>query len=152
MLLQNFAAIENRFMLGHAGHDMIALVPVRLGHAFDREVVGLGRSAGKHNFPPGGSADQPGKLLSSAVHRRLRFPAKRMTLACRIAKAAGEVGQHGIQHPRIDLGSRVIIEINRCFDRHFSCPAPYQINSVWFKINRYALLSQPQNKTTKLPK
>ena len=50
MLFQNLAAIQHRLVLGDAGDDVIALFAIRLGDAFDRQIIRLGGAAGKDNF------------------------------------------------------------------------------------------------------
>lgn len=117
MFLQNFAAIEDGFMLGHAGNQMVAFIPIRLSHSFDGEVIGFGGTAGK-NYLSGGRADQFGHLIARRIDRRLGFPAKRMAFARGIAKARGEIGQHNVQHARIHLRSGVIIEVNGRINLH----------------------------------
>jgi len=37
-------------VLGNTSDDVIALFAVKLDHALNREIIGLGRSAGKNDF------------------------------------------------------------------------------------------------------
>ena len=117
MLLQNFAAVQDRFMLGHTGDDVIAFVPISIGNAFDRQIVRLRRTAGNNDLLCR-RADQFGDLLPRRIDSGLRFPAERVAFARRIAKALGEIGQHRFQHPWIDGRGGVIIQIYRCLYGH----------------------------------
>ncbi len=47
-------------------------------------------------------ADQRGDLLAGGLHRLLGVPAERVALGGGVAELLGEVGQHRLEHPRID--------------------------------------------------
>src|SRR3989338_43105 len=115
--LQGLAAIQDRPVLGAAGNDMIALVPVSFRDTFDRQVVGLRGAAGKNNLPRRRGLNNLRNLLARLVHGRLRLPAKGMAATGRVAELFTEVGQHGLEHSRVNGGGGMVIQINR--DLHF---------------------------------
>ncbi len=62
------AGIQNRFVLGCAGDDVVALGSIHLIHAFNRKVVGLG-SAGSKNDLLRISTNQLCYLLAGIINR-----------------------------------------------------------------------------------
>ena len=118
VLLEPLARVDHGFVLGHRRDDVIALLPVHLGDALDREVVGLGRAAREHDLFRVG-ADEIRDLLARRVDGLLGGPAERMVPAGGVAEMLREERQHRVHDTRIDGRRRVIVEINRKFDGHF---------------------------------
>ncbi len=127
VLLEPLARVDHRLVLGDRGDDVIALLPVHLGDALDREVVGLGRAAREHDLL-GVGADEIRDLLARLVDGLLGRPSERMVPAGGVAEMLGEVGQHRVHDTRIHGRRRVIVEINRKFDGH-DCFSP--IGHAW---------------------
>ena len=112
VFLEALAGIEHRLVLGDLGDDVVAALPVHLGDALDREVVALGRAGGEDDLL-GGRADQLGDLFAGGFDALLGLPAKGVVAAGRVAKLRGEVGQHRLQHSRIELAGGVVVHVNR---------------------------------------
>ena len=102
--------IEDGFVLGHRGDQVIATVAERARGPFDRQVVGFAGAAGEDDLS-GTRPDQPGDLLARSVNRFLGVPSERMLPARGVAESNGEVRQHRVEHTRIDRRGRVIVEI-----------------------------------------
>ena len=75
VLLKALAGIEHGLVLGDRGDDVVALLAVHLGDAFDGEVVALGSAGGEDDFFRGG-ADQLGDALASCLHAFFAGPAE----------------------------------------------------------------------------
>src|SRR5207248_86966 len=102
-------------MLGYGSNDVIALLPVHLGHAFDGEIVTLS-SAGGEDYLFGGSANQLSNLFARSLDGGLGFPAKLVVAAGGVAELLREVRQHGLNHSRICRGGGVVVQIDRQLD------------------------------------
>ncbi len=112
VLFELLAGIENRFVLGRRGDDVVAFFGIHLGHAFDGKVVGFGGAAGEDDFLRRG-ADQIGNLFARFIHGLFGFPAEFMVAAGGVAEMFGEVGEHRVEDARIHSRGGVIVEINR---------------------------------------
>ena len=109
--LQPLAGVEHRLVLGARGDDVVALLPVELGHALDGEVVRLGRAGGEDDLLLA-SADQAGDLLARLFDRFLRFPAEGVAAAGGIAEVGGEVGHHRLEHARVERRGGVVVHVD----------------------------------------
>ena len=109
--LQPAANVQHRLMLDGASDDVIALAGVRLRHAFDRQVIRLGRAAGEDNFLRR-RADQPRDLLARFLHGLLRLPPELVVAAGRVSELPGEIRHHRRQHARVERGGGVMIQVN----------------------------------------
>ena len=110
VLFELLAGIENGFVLGGRGDDVVAFFGIHLGHAFDGEVVGLGGAAGEDDFA-GRGADEVGDLFAGFVYGLLGHPAELVIAAGGVAEVFGEVGQHRVENAGVHARGRVIIEI-----------------------------------------
>ena len=108
-LLQHIGGRRHRGMFGRADGD--ASRSVQRGETLDGEIAGLGAATGEDHLLRL-CVDQRGHLLARAVHRGARHASGAMH-ARRIAVMLREIGQHGLQHPRVQRRGRVMIEINR---------------------------------------
>src|SRR6266403_1650553 len=106
--------------------DVMALFPVHFGDTLNHQVVAFGGAAGEDNFLRR-SANQSGDLRACIYHGFFTGPTERVITAGSVAKFFGEIGQHRLQHARIDLSGGVIIEINWQLYGHilFSCCSSY---------------------------
>src|SRR5579863_1526994 len=141
---QTLAGIENCLVLDSLGDDVIALFAVHFGDALDHQVVAFSGAAGEDDFLRS-SANQRGDLRAGGFDRFFAGPAEGMVTAGGVAEFLGEIGQHGLNHARIDLRSGVIIEVNRQLYSHFpfSCrttkllrrpalvPAAHRTSAKW---------------------
>src|SRR4029078_7774710 len=89
---------------------VIALVAIELGDALDGEVVALGRAAGADDLLAALVADDLRALLARVLDHLLGFPSETMIAAGSVAELLGEVGQHSLDHARIDRGRGVVVE------------------------------------------
>ena len=112
LLFERLAGVKDGFVLGRRGNEMVSLVAVCPGNAFERQVVGFGSPAGKDNFFRCG-IDQRCYLLACRLHRFLGFPAIAVRATGGIAEFVGEVGHHGVEHRRSERRGGVMIEVNR---------------------------------------
>jgi len=102
--------VEDRFVFGRDGNQMIAPPSGTLRHAANRQVIALRSAAGEHDFAAAGP-DRGGNPLPCIFDRLLRLPAKGMAGAGRIAKLLREQRQHGLNDPRINPRRRMIVEV-----------------------------------------
>ena len=110
--LQFTRGIENRFVLGFHRDDVFASVLVKLGDAFKRKVIRLGRAGGEHDFARVG-VDQCGYLRTRLFDRLFRFPTIRVRARSRIAKMLGNVRNHFLRHTRVSRRGGRVVHINR---------------------------------------
>ena len=99
-------------MLDRGGDDVVAFAGVRFRHAFDRQVVGFRRAAGKYDLLRRRS-DQSSHLSARLLHRLLRFPSETMAAAGGVSELLREIRQHRFQHARIERRGSVVVHINR---------------------------------------
>ena len=111
------AAVEHRLVFGHLRDDVSAVLTIGFRHALERQIVGFGRTACENNLLRMG-VDEPGRLPSRVFNRFLGPPSKFMIPAGRISEFLAEIGQHRLEHARIDRRGRVIVEIDGQFDAH----------------------------------
>ena len=117
VLLEALARVDHRLVLGDRRDDVIPLLPIHLGDAFNRQVVGLGRAAREDNFLRV-RADEIRHLLARLVHRFFGFPAEGMVAARRVAEMSREIRDHDLHDARIDRRGRVIVHVDRELDSH----------------------------------
>jgi len=79
-------------------------------HAEDRVVVGLRATAGENNFL-GMRVYKSGYVFASGFDGGAGFLSGGMD-GCGVAKFAGEEGEHGFEHDRVDRRGGVVVEIN----------------------------------------
>jgi hypothetical protein len=110
--LQRAQGLQHRRVLGLHRHDVV--VPARRGlrDAFQREVIGLGRTRGPDDLGRL-AADQHGELLARDLDRLFGAPAPDMRARRGIAEPFVEVRQHLRNDARIDLGRRRVVEVDR---------------------------------------
>ena len=101
------AHIEDRAVLGDAGDEVAPL----LGHALDREVVGLRRAAREDDLARV-RADHRRDLFSGGLDGLRRVAAEGVVAARRVAEALLEEGEHRVQHARIQGSRGVVIEVD----------------------------------------
>ncbi len=123
VLLQALTGIERRFVLGDLRDDVIALLAVHLGDAFDCEIRGFGGAAGENNFF-GRRVDELGDLPASVFHGFFGLPAEFVVAARSVAEFLREIWNHGFDDARVYRRGRVIIKINRKLDCHSLSPSP----------------------------
>ena len=99
--LEPLAGVEDWPCARSPGDDVVALLPVHLGHALDREVVGLGAAGGEDDLLGIAGADELGDLLAGLLDGRLGLPAERVVAAGGVAELLGEVRQHRLDDPRV---------------------------------------------------
>ena len=116
-LLEALARVDHRFVLGDARDDVVALLAIHLGGAFNREVVRLCRAAREDDLLRV-RADQIGDLLARLIHGLFGRPAERMIAAGGVAEFRREVRQHCLEDARVDRRRRVVVHVNRKLDRH----------------------------------
>ena len=108
---ETFERVEHRLVLGRDADEMIALALAAFGDAADRQVVAFGRAAGEDDFARLG-ADGRGNGWRAASTAVLGFPAPGMADAAGVAVLLAEVGQHRLDHARIDARRGVIVHVN----------------------------------------
>ena len=118
--LQALGDVEARALLDHRGDDVVALLAVHVGHALEGEVDRLGAAGRQHDLFGIASPDQRGELAARRVDRRLRLPSEGMVPAGRVTVLLREVGQHGLNHPRISRRGRLRVHEDRELHRHRS--------------------------------
>ena len=111
VLLQPLAGVEHGLVLGRLGDDVVALLAIHLGDALDGKVVALGGAGGEDDFFRG-RADQLGDPLARLLDRLLGHPAELMIAAGGVAEVLGEVGQHLLQHARIDARGGMVVHVD----------------------------------------
>ncbi len=73
--LQLTAGIQHRFVFGFAGDDVLAFFLIKVGCAFDRQVVGLCRAGREDDFTRV-SANQLSNLVTGDIDRFFSLPAE----------------------------------------------------------------------------
>ena len=109
--LQALAGVEDGLVLGLQGDDVVALGPVELDHALERQVVRLGGAAGEDDLL-GLGADERRHLGARLLDRRLGLPAERMVARRGVPEVLPQVGQHRLQHARVERGGGVVIHVD----------------------------------------
>ena len=112
--LQLTAGIQNRFMLGFAGDDVLAFFLIKVGCTLDRQVVGFSRTRGKDDFARVGT-DQLGNLIAGDINRLFSLPAKTVGTGGRVTKGPvhGQELHHFLGNTRVHRRGCGVIEINR---------------------------------------
>jgi hypothetical protein len=110
--LQRLARVQNCLVLGDGCDDVVALVPVELDDALERQIVRLRGAAGEDDLLRLG-VQQAADLLAPGVHRGLGVPSELMVTARRISELLREVRHHRLQHPRVHRGRGVIVHVNQ---------------------------------------
>ena len=134
--LQFARGIENRFVLGFHRDDVFATVLIKLGDAFEREVVRLGRSGGKHDLARV-RIDQCGHLRTRLFDRLFCFPAIRVRARSRVAKMLGNVRNHFLRHTRVSRRGRRVVHINRhdfCIHKQLPSLSRYIVVVLWLHL------------------
>ena len=111
LFLQMAAGIQNTFVFGDAGHNMIFFALVKSGHALNGQVVGFGGARGENDVL-GFGADEGGDLLSGDQGCLFGLPPIFMIAGMGIAKFFGKPRDHGLNHSGVARGRGLIIHIN----------------------------------------
>ena len=111
--LQALTDVQARPLLDGGGDDVVALFPVHLGDALDREIDRLGPPGSEDDFLGIPGADDLRDLIPRAVDGVLGLPAERVVPARRVAELLGEVGNHRLDDPWVYGRRRLRIHENR---------------------------------------
>ncbi len=84
--------------------------------SLERVIAGFAAAAGEDNFV-GPGAEEVGDLLPRELHGVVSGLTQAMR-AGRVAVVVAQVGQHGIEHGRIDGRGSVVVEVDRLHNRH----------------------------------
>eukprot|EP00166_Cyanidium_caldarium_P004146 ctg_428.g299 len=117
LALQVAARIQHALVLGGGGDDVALGGLVKVRHAFDGHVVGLGRAAGEDDLFGTGSVHQAGDMLARFVGGLLRCPAVLVGAGVRVAKTMQVKGEHSVQHPRVHRRRRLEIHVDGALER-----------------------------------
>ncbi len=110
-LLEAFERVEDGLVLGCGRDDVIAAIAPCAHDPLDGEVVRLAGAAREDDLGRI-RADQSGDLRPRNIDGFLRLPAIRMLPARRVAEFLVEVRKHCLEHPRIDGGRGVEVEVD----------------------------------------
>ena len=99
-------------MLNRAADHSPAARRGRGGDAANREVVGLGRARREIEIL-GTGADEGADLPAGLVDRPGRLPARRVVHRVRVGELLVEERQHRLEHPGVDRGGRLVVQIDR---------------------------------------
>ena len=105
--------IEHGAVLGGHGDDVARAAPT-----LDGQVVGFGGAAGEDDLARR-RAGQPGDAPAGLLHRLFGFPAEAVAAAGGVAEPGAEIGQHGLQHARVDRRGGLMVQIDQasaCLD------------------------------------
>ncbi len=111
------AGIEGGFVLRYLRDDVIALVAVLLGRAFDGEIGGFRRAASEDNFFWAG-IDESSDLRAAVLDRFFSLPAEFMAAAGGIAEFVGEIGKHGLKDARVNGRRGLVVQVNGELECH----------------------------------
>ena len=92
--------VEHGSVLGCHAHQVPAAARLALADAADRQIVGLGGSAGKDDLLRL-SPDCRRDRLAGRIRCRLGFPTIGMVDAAGVAEPLREIRQHRLQHARV---------------------------------------------------
>src|SRR5512135_1122767 len=109
--------VDHSSVLGRNRNTMLPAARGRSCNPAERKVDGFRGAAGEDHFLREAS-HQRGDLFSSPLHRRLRPPSELMLAAGGVAVRLREVRKHGVDHARIDLRRRMIVEVYQPSLRH----------------------------------
>ena len=110
--LQALAGVEHRLVLGLQGDDVVALGPVELDHALEARLSDSVAPRGEDDLLVR-RADQRGHLRARLLDRRLGLPAEGVVARRGVAEVLPQVGQHRLQHARIERGRGVVVHVDR---------------------------------------
>ena len=91
--------------------DMAALETASLGQATNRQVVAFRRAAGEDDLP-GTGVNRLGDGASRLIHGLLAFPSEHVARATGVAELLAEIGQHRVDHARIDARRGMVVQID----------------------------------------
>jgi len=112
LALQLTHGVQDGLVLGLDRDEVLALVLVEVGRALQRQVVGLGRTAGPDDLARIG-ADQVRHLLAGLLHRLFRFPPPGMAARRGVAEMLPQPGNHGVHHAGVHRGGGAIVHVDR---------------------------------------
>ena len=104
-------------MLGFYGDEVVAFGFVEVCRAFDGEVVGLGRTAGKNDFF-GVGVNQGCDVCACFFHGFFRFPAEAVAVGSWVAENIGQVGNHFFSNAAVNGSGGGVVEVYGDFDGH----------------------------------
>ena len=99
-------------MLGHTGNKVFASIAVLFRRTKNCQVVRFGRAACKDDFVRA-SVNQASDLHARMLNGSGCFRSIFVINARCITKMLVEIGQHGLDDPRVNRGSRMMIHVNR---------------------------------------
>jgi len=116
------AGLEHRLVLDGRRHDAVTKLFPDPGKTFatpaNGQVVRLGRATREDDLARR-RADERRETPAAFLDGLLRLPAPLVRRTGRIAERLGEIRQHDLEHPGVDRGRRVIVEIDRQFHSGF---------------------------------
>ena len=107
---QMMQRIEDGFMFRYHAHNVVAVRAASFENPFQGKIVGFRSATGEHNFTRI-CARKPRHLCAGLPYGLFGFPSITVSPASCVAEFRAEIGQHGIQHARIDRRRSVMIEI-----------------------------------------
>ena len=110
--LQSLAAIEDRSVLRALRNDVATALSESCGHALDGEIVAFGGAGGEDHLV-GLGADEICNGRPCSVHGLPCTGAVRVAAACRVPVVFLEKRQHGVDHPPVCWGRRVVIHVDQ---------------------------------------
>ena len=99
-------------MIRLRGDDVRLSSFVKVSHALDGHVVGLGGSRREDDLL-GVGADDGRDVRACLLDGVLGFPAVHVRAAVRVSVLLHEVGHHGVENPRVDRCGRLHVEVER---------------------------------------
>src|SRR5438093_418105 len=99
--LEPLAGVEPRALLDRRRDDVVTLLAVHLGDAFQRQVDRLGATRGEHDLLGVARADEARDLRPRGVDGALGLPPEGMVPARGMTEPLGEVGQHRLDDSRV---------------------------------------------------
>ena len=113
LLFESLAGVEDGFMFHKRSDDVRPRLRTVSGGGSDAEnrvIVGFGAAAGEENLL-GARADERGHLFAGGLDGSASLLAESVDRRS-VAEFAGEVGEHRVEHFRLDGGGGVVIEID----------------------------------------
>src|SRR5205823_1317066 len=116
--LEPLAGVEPRALLDRRRDDVVTLLAVHLGDAFQRQVDRLGATRGEHDLLGVARADEARDLRPRGVDGALGLPPEGMVPARGMTEPLGEVGQHRLDDSRVARCRRLRIHEDRELHGH----------------------------------
>ncbi len=114
------AGIQHGMVLDGGRDDVVATPPLGVGHAFDRQIVGLGAATGKDDLHRA-TAQHAGHRLVGGFQRVEALAAQAID-AAGVAELVDKIGEHRGENRRINRGGRRVIHVYRVVGEwHSNC-------------------------------